>query len=196
MHKLCYCGPVMSFLGNAHHDKCDGDVLFSYSENGASNPLRQVVMTGLTLAPVVGSMEHPVSMLDVCGVVAADGESSTRADPVEAQLGGGPGGGSGGSLLLFLQTMTLRNGSILSTAGGQGGAVGGGGGAGGRIHFHWADIPTGEDYVPIATVEGLIVTGWVTNWSTSFSIMQSFWLGNTWTVKHWHMAKCKHSFLR
>uniref|UniRef100_A0A7I4AXX0 DUF8003 domain-containing protein n=1 Tax=Physcomitrium patens TaxID=3218 RepID=A0A7I4AXX0_PHYPA len=108
---------------------------------------------------VVGSMEHPVSMLDVCGVVAADGESSTRADPVEAQLGGGPGGGSGGSLLLFLQTMTLRNGSILSTAGGQGGAVGGGGGAGGRIHFHWADIPTGEDYVPIATVEGLIVTG-------------------------------------
>ncbi|KAG0610062.1 hypothetical protein M758_7G036100 [Ceratodon purpureus] len=105
---------------------------------------------------VLGSLEHPVTVLDVYGVLAADGESPTAVDP-GSQVGG-PGGGSGGSVLLFLQTMTLGNGSLVSTAGGQGGAVGGGGGAGGRVHFHWSDIPTGEDYVPIAIAEGLIDT--------------------------------------
>ncbi|KAG0603647.1 hypothetical protein M758_10G110100 [Ceratodon purpureus] len=107
---------------------------------------------------VLGSMYHPVTVLDVYGVLAADGESSARVD-FSTKLGGqvgGSGGGSGGSLLLFLQTMILANGSLLSTTGGRGGAVGGGGGAGGRVHFHWSDIPTGEDYVPIATVEGHI----------------------------------------
>jgi hypothetical protein len=110
-------------------------------------------LTGFSLAAVVGSLEHPVTVLDVYGVLAADGESPPAVHPV-----GGSGGGSGGSVLLFLQTMTLGNGSLVSTAGGQGGAVGGGGGAGGRVHFHWADIPTGEDYVPIAVTEGLIDT--------------------------------------
>jgi hypothetical protein len=123
------------------------------------------VAVGLTLASVLGSMYHPVTVLDVYGVLAADGESSARVDSDRKMGGqvGGPGGGSGGSLLLFLQTMILGNGSLLSTAGGQGGAVGGGGGAGGRVHFHWSDIPTGEDYVPIATVEGHIDTRLFTN---------------------------------
>jgi len=117
------------------------------------------VVTGLTLAPVLGSIDHPVTVLDVYGVLAADGESSTRDnDPSRKRSAplGGPGGGSGGSLLLFLQTMILGNGSLLSTAGGEGGAVGGGGGAGGRVHLHWSDMPTGEDYVPIASGGGLI----------------------------------------
>lgn len=115
------------------------------------------------LAPVVGSMEHPVTVLDVYGVVAADGASSTSNDPVRVEVAGS-GGGSGGSLLLFLQTITLGNGSRLSTVGGKGSAVGGGGGAGGRVHLHWAHIPIGEDYVPIATIaEGRVDTRWVPN---------------------------------
>ena len=123
------------------------------------------VVIGFPLASVLGSLEHPVTVLDVYGVLAADGQSPQAVDP-DSKVGG-PGGGSGGSVLLFLQTMILGKGSLVSTTGGQGGAVGGGGGAGGRVHFHWADIPTGEDYVPIASPEGLVdtrltsVTFWV-----------------------------------
>lgn len=115
------------------------------------------------MVPVLGSFEHPVTVLDVYGVLAANGESPPAVNP--GSKVGGPGGGSGGSVLLFLQTVTLGNGSLVSTAGGQGGAVGGGGGAGGRVHFHWADIPTGEDYVPIAITEGLIDTRFILNTS-------------------------------
>lgn len=111
---------------------------------------------GVLVAAVLGSLEHPVTLLDVSGVLAAKGESVRRSDGRITQKVAGPGGGSGGSLLLFLQTLNLANNSVLSTAGGEGGPVGGGGGAGGRVHFHWADIATGEDYVPVATGEGLI----------------------------------------
>lgn len=129
---------------------------------GEGDYQRLTVLMGWALLPVLGSLDHPVTVLDVYGVLAADGESSSRdEDPSSLSWKrsvqvGGLGGGSGGSLLLFLQTMILGDGSLLSTAGGEGGAVGGGGGAGGRVHFHWSDIPTGEDYVPIASGAGLI----------------------------------------
>lgn len=116
---------------------------------------RWLIVVVLVVA-VLGSLEHPVTLLDVSGVLAAEGESVRRNDGRITQKVAGPGGGSGGSLLLFLQTLNLANNSVLSTAGGEGGPVGGGGGAGGRVHFHWADIPTGADYVPVAFGEGLI----------------------------------------
>jgi len=70
---------------------------------------------------------------------------------------GGPGGGSGGTILLFVRTLLLKKDSVLSSVGGIG-SNGSGGGGGGRIHFHWSDIPTGDDYVPFATVKGTIIT--------------------------------------
>ncbi|CAM6085481.1 unnamed protein product [Calypogeia fissa] len=103
---------------------------------------------------VLGSLEHPLVNLDVSGSLTADGGSASVLS-TETQVGGA-GGGSGGSLLLFLETLTLRNGSILSTAGGHGGPIGGGGGAGGRVHLHWSNIATGEDYLAIANVKGEI----------------------------------------
>jgi hypothetical protein len=35
--------------------------------------------------------------------------------------------------------------------------AGSGGGGGGRIHFHWSNIPTGDEYVPVAAIEGSIL---------------------------------------
>ncbi|XP_073150662.1 uncharacterized protein [Henckelia pumila] len=107
---------------------------------------------------IMGSLEHPVSKLTVYGELIADGESYGKY--VGKKESGfvsdiGPGGGSGGTILLFIHNLVLGDTSIISTAGGHGSTNGGGGG-GGRIHFHWSDISTGEDYVPIAFVEGTI----------------------------------------
>lgn len=113
--------------------------------------LRAVSFHRVVMA-VLGSLEHPLVNLDLSGSLTADGGSSVVLS-TEVQ-GAGPGGGSGGSLLLFLETLTLQNGSLLTTAGGDGGPIGGGGGAGGRVHFHWSNIPVGEDYTPIASVKG------------------------------------------
>lgn len=108
---------------------------------------------------VMGSKEHPLWKLAVFGSVRADGESLEEVTESQtAELVGGSGGGSGGTLLMFLQTLTLANNSLLSTAGGHGGHVGGGGGGGGRVHFHWSSIPTGDEYVPIANINGTIFT--------------------------------------
>uniref|UniRef100_M8CAJ7 DUF8003 domain-containing protein n=1 Tax=Aegilops tauschii TaxID=37682 RepID=M8CAJ7_AEGTA len=87
-------------------------------------------------------------------IVEANGGSFTRV--VTHAANGGPGGGSGGTILLFVRTLSLENSSVLSSVGGVG-SNGSGGGGGGRIHFHWSDIPTGDDYVPFATVKGSIL---------------------------------------
>ncbi|KAG0606930.1 hypothetical protein M758_9G180200 [Ceratodon purpureus] len=108
---------------------------------------------------VMGSTEHPITKVEIFGVLSADGESFNVS---QREAGGpdigDPGGGSGGSLLLFLQTLLMGNESMLSSAGGHGGPMGGGGGGGGRLHFHWSNIPTGVDFVPIAYVKGLYHT--------------------------------------
>ncbi|PKA55884.1 hypothetical protein AXF42_Ash014556 [Apostasia shenzhenica] len=104
---------------------------------------------------VMGSMEHSLSSLSVYGSVRADGESAGEKFGLSKLSNSGPGGGSGGTILLFLHNLILNEGSVLSTVGGVGGSNSGGGG-GGRVHFHWSDIPTGDEYFPIASVEGTI----------------------------------------
>ena len=109
----------------------------------------------------MGSVEHPLSSLTVEGLVTSDGESFERNTvigklPIADGLSGYPGGGSGGTILLFLRTLTLGESANLSTVGGYGSSNGEGAGGGGRIHFHWSDIPTGDVYQPIASVEGNI----------------------------------------
>ncbi|XP_057810160.1 uncharacterized protein LOC131024660 isoform X2 [Salvia miltiorrhiza] len=106
---------------------------------------------------VIGSRQWPLLRLDNYGFISADGQSchkSTRNS--NGTLIGGLGGGSGGTILLFLQTVSLVENSSLSAVGGYGGALGGGGGGGGRIHFHWSKIAAGEEYVPLAFVNGAI----------------------------------------
>ncbi|EFJ26064.1 hypothetical protein SELMODRAFT_98651 [Selaginella moellendorffii] len=107
---------------------------------------------------VMGSQNHPLSTLEVYGTISADGGSLTNSSGSDAKEETGAGGGSGGSVLLFLQNLALQNGSVLSAGGGEGGYVGGGGGGGGRVHFHWSNVPTGDDFVAIATIKGLIHT--------------------------------------
>ncbi|WOK97014.1 hypothetical protein Cni_G05722 [Canna indica] len=107
---------------------------------------------------VMGSMEHSLVSLSVDGSVEADGEDFSEADTSNALSDAGPGGGSGGTILLFLHSLTLGDSSVLSSVGGHGSPSGGGGGGGGRIHFHWSDIPTGDEYLPVASVKGIIDT--------------------------------------
>lgn len=110
--------------------------------------------------------------LSINGSVESDGESF-RGVIANASTGG-PGGGSGGTILLFLRTLTLGEASVLSTAGGIGSRYGGGGGGGGRIHFHWSDITTGDEYVPVASVNGLINSRFVINLSTFIDCLCHF----------------------
>lgn len=108
---------------------------------------------------VMGSLDHPIAKIEIHGVLTADGESFNKSRGKQAIPDlGDPGGGSGGSLLLFLQTLMMGNKSLLSSGGGNGGLVGGGGGGGGRLHFHWSNILTGVDFVPIANVKGIFHT--------------------------------------
>ncbi|KAF3340460.1 hypothetical protein FCM35_KLT16231 [Carex littledalei] len=108
---------------------------------------------------VVGSMKWPLSKLEIHGSLSADGQSplpnSVRSN---GSLTGGLGGGSGGTVLLFLQSLLLEENSSLSAAGGRGGPRGGGGGGGGRVHFHWSNIATEDEYVQIASVNGTILS--------------------------------------
>ncbi|KAH6818003.1 MraZ [Perilla frutescens var. frutescens] len=106
---------------------------------------------------VIGSRQWPLLRLDNYGFISADGQSYHK--PTRNSNGtllGGLGGGSGGTILLFLQALSLAENSSLSAVGGYGGALGGGGGGGGRIHFHWSKIAAGEEYVPLAFVNGAI----------------------------------------
>ncbi|RDX91133.1 hypothetical protein CR513_26927, partial [Mucuna pruriens] len=111
---------------------------------------------------VMGSLEHSLSILTLNGSLRADGESfgdDTRGKDGRITSSIGPGGGSGGTVLLFVQILALGDSSIISTAGGQGSPSGGGGGGGGRVHFHWSNIAVGDEYVPLASINGSIITG-------------------------------------
>ncbi|XP_071918624.1 uncharacterized protein [Coffea arabica] len=106
---------------------------------------------------VMGSNQWPLLRLDIRGSVRSDGESCRKAATnSNGSLIGGLGGGSGGTILLFLQSLALYLNSSLSVVGGHGGPLGGGGGGGGRIHFHWSNIDAGNEYVPLATVNGTL----------------------------------------
>ncbi|KAL0308544.1 UNVERIFIED_CONTAM: hypothetical protein Sradi_5796700 [Sesamum radiatum] len=56
---------------------------------------------------------------------------------------------------MFIHNFFLSDTATISTSGGHGSPNCGGGG-GGRIHFHWSDIPAGDEYVPMAIVKGTI----------------------------------------
>ncbi|KAI3892038.1 hypothetical protein MKX03_030872 [Papaver bracteatum] len=106
---------------------------------------------------VMGSPQWPLARLDISGSLKADGQSYSEARKTSnITLSDGLGGGSGGTILLFLQELTLGDNSSLSVAGGNGGPAGGGGGGGGRVHFHWSRIAQGDEYVPLATLNGTI----------------------------------------
>ncbi|KAK6147787.1 hypothetical protein DH2020_018699 [Rehmannia glutinosa] len=107
---------------------------------------------------VMGSLEHSLTKLVVHGEIKADGETYGK------YVGGNdgfvvsdvsPGGGSGGTVLLFVHNFVLDDTATISTSGGHGSPNAGGGG-GGRIHFHWSDIPIGDEYMPMAIVKGTI----------------------------------------
>ncbi|XP_057872729.1 uncharacterized protein LOC131078912 isoform X2 [Cryptomeria japonica] len=143
--------------GGVVYDNGDLPCELGSGGGGSNSSLEQRTAGGGII--VMGSKEHPLWKLDIFGSVKADGESlESETEDRITEMAGGSGGGSGGTLLLFLQTLTLGNNSFLSSAGGHGGRVGGGGGAGGRVHFHWSGIPTGDEYVPIANVNGTIYT--------------------------------------
>ncbi|KAJ7973750.1 Ephrin type-B receptor [Quillaja saponaria] len=111
---------------------------------------------------VMGSLGHSLSVLSVNGSLRADGESfgeDIRGQDCRSISSIGPGGGSGGTILLFVQTLSLGDSSIISAIGGHGSPSGSGGGGGGRIHFHWSNVPVGDEYVPLASVKGSIHTG-------------------------------------
>lgn len=110
----------------------------------------------------MGSIQWPLLRLDIYGSVRADGQSNNK--PTVNSNGtaiGGLGGGSGGTILLFLQSLVLVENSSLSVSGGHGVPLGGGGGGGGRIHFHWSKIDVGDEYVPLATINGSINSRYV-----------------------------------
>ncbi|KAK6935053.1 hypothetical protein RJ641_035208 [Dillenia turbinata] len=106
---------------------------------------------------VMGSTQWPLLRLDIYGSLRADGQTYGKTSRNKnGSLIGGLGGGSGGSILLFLQALSLTENSLLSVIGGEGGPRGGGGGGGGRVHFHWSKVDTGNEYVPIAAINGAI----------------------------------------
>ena len=105
----------------------------------------------------MGSIQWPLVRLDIYGSLRADGESFSRTTGNgNGSLIGGLGGGSGGTVLLFLQELRLSENSSLSVVGGKGGLLGGGGGGGGRVHFHWSKIDAGDEYTPVASINGSI----------------------------------------
>lgn len=121
-----------------------------------------LVISPFSIFTVIGATQWPLFRLDLYGSLRADGQShSQKIKNRDGTLIGGLGGGSGGTILLFLQKLALAEKSSLSAAGGKGGPLGGGGGGGGRIHFHWSNINTGDEYIPIAVVNGTIYSGYV-----------------------------------
>ncbi|XP_071722506.1 uncharacterized protein [Rutidosis leptorrhynchoides] len=121
---------------------------------GPSESYGHVIGGGMV---VLGSIIWPLLRLDMHGSLRADGQSYNGAlIDGNGSLVGGLGGASGGTILLFLQELKLAENSSLSVVGGNGGTLGGGGGGGGRLHFHWSKINNGDEYAPIAMVNGSI----------------------------------------
>lgn len=122
----------------------------------------------------MGSLEHSLLSLSATGSLRADGESFGEGIRSRRDISNvGPGGGSGGTILLFVRSVLLSNSSVISAVGGHGSPGGGGGGGGGRVHFHWSDIPTGDEYLPIATVNGSVQTRSM-NFPTSYEF--PYWI--------------------
>lgn len=125
----------------------------------------------LPICEVIGSLEHPLSSLSLEGTITTDGESPRKTLKTISNTSLGPGGGSGGTVLLFLRSLDIAKPAILSSIGGNGSLKGGGGGSGGRIHFHWSDIPTGDVYHHIANVKGRVYVRFVTKKFHSFVLL-------------------------
>ncbi|XP_054786508.1 uncharacterized protein LOC129292866 isoform X1 [Prosopis cineraria] len=137
----------------------DVDMPCELGSGSGNNSLAGATAGGGIIA--MGSLEHSLSSLTLNGALRADGESfgeDIRGQEGRSISGIGPGGGSGGTILLFVQMLELGESSIISTNGGHGSPGGGGGGGGGRIHFHWPDVAVGDEYIPLANVEGSIIT--------------------------------------
>ncbi|KAI4380001.1 hypothetical protein MLD38_006235 [Melastoma candidum] len=127
--------------------------------SGSGNGSADGVTTGGGII-VMGSFEHSLTSLSIDGSIQADGRSfgeNTRRH-TRSTWNVGPGGGSGGTILVFLRALSLSNYSVVSATGGHGSPNGGGGGGGGRIHFHWYSIPIGDEYSPLAKVNGSILS--------------------------------------
>ena len=123
----------------------------------------------------MGSLDHSLPSLSVDGLITADGQNYEQGISKESTIFSniGLGGGSGGTILLFVHTLELGSSSAISAVGGNGSPNGGGGGGGGRIHFHWSDIPVGDEYQPIAKVRGRILVRFVFN-NLSYFILSAF----------------------
>lgn len=97
----------------------DGGITYGSSElpcelgSGGGNPGLGSSTAGGGLI-VVGSLEHPITTLEVFGALSANGESSSEVGSTTEAEVEGLGGGSGGSLLLFVASILLGNGSLLS----------------------------------------------------------------------------------
>uniref|UniRef100_A0ACD5V1E2 Uncharacterized protein n=2 Tax=Avena sativa TaxID=4498 RepID=A0ACD5V1E2_AVESA len=108
---------------------------------------------------VIGSRKWPLARLLIYGSMSSNGESNRGiTGESNGTFKGGIGGGSGGTILLFLQGLLVDKNSSLSASGGEGGIHGGGGGGGGRIHFHWSNIATGDEFVQIASINGIVAS--------------------------------------
>ncbi|KAJ0031712.1 hypothetical protein Pint_13319 [Pistacia integerrima] len=129
----------------------DADLPCELGSGSGNNSLAGATTGGGII--VMGSLEHSLTSLSVYGSLRADGESFGKDVRLFSNIG--PGGGSGGTILMFIHTLVLGDSSLVSTAGGHGSPNSGGGG-GGRVHFHWSDIPTGDEYLPLASVKGTI----------------------------------------
>ncbi|KAM7254037.1 hypothetical protein ACFE04_031719 [Oxalis oulophora] len=143
-------------LSNGGHEYGNADLPCELGSGTASpgSSYGPVVGGGMV---VLGSIIWPLLRLDMHGSLVADGQSHSEVTlNANGSLVGGPGGASGGTILLFLQELMLAENSSLSVVGGNGGPLGGGGGGGGRLHFHWSKINSGDEYAPIATVNGSI----------------------------------------
>ncbi|KAK1417918.1 hypothetical protein QVD17_27054 [Tagetes erecta] len=139
----------------------DADLPCQLGSGGGNDSIAHSTAGGGVL--VIGSLEHPISNVNVDGSLTADGGS--YGDKMARNLydlynsGGGSGGGSGGTILLFVNSLSVGVSGILSSDGGYGNPNGSGGGGGGRIHFHWSHITTGDVYQPVANVKGNISSG-------------------------------------
>ncbi|AQK90692.1 hypothetical protein ZEAMMB73_Zm00001d008789 [Zea mays] len=123
---------------------------WTWWQSGSGNDSTELSTAGGGII-VMGSWDYSLPSLALYGSVESNGGSYASGSV------GGPGGGSGGTILLFVHTLSLAESSVLSSVGGFG-STGSGGGGGGRIHFHWSNIPTGDEYVPVAAVKGSILT--------------------------------------
>lgn len=139
--------------GGQRYGRADLPCELGSGSQGSNLSCERVIGGGII---VMGSIQWPLMRLDIHGSVRSDGQSCKEARDRDGSLIGGIGGGSGGTILLFLQMFFLAQNSSLSAIGGYGGLLGGGGGGGGRVHFHWSKIFVADEYLPLASVNGMI----------------------------------------